>query len=258
MQLPLHSQTLENKSSLPPNPPPGFDPEVIFLGGDTGAALFHPPKSSSAVTLCAAGAPNPLFPLLRPGVDIDAPPQPPRLLPLGNVRAGDLADAVLDATGEGSRFAHASFEPHASAVEIFDKEAGVDCTADEDSEAVGFGAGAERLKADVKSREEAGGFESAGAGIGFESLRISSELGPGAGLTEDVVLDAKVKSPKPSPKPLPKPLDSLCGCGGCNTDLGAAAGLGCGFGLGSKKLPPLGGRDAKAGEVTCGAATVEC
>ena len=259
MQPLYHSQTFENRSSLPPNPPPGFDPEVAFAGGDTGAALFHPPKSSSAVTLGAAGAPNPLFPLPRPGVDDEAPPQPPKSFALGNGRAGGLADAVLEVTGEGSGFAHASFEPHASAVEKFDKAAGVLFTVDEDIGAVvGFGAGAERLKADVRLREEAGGFRAVGAGTGFEFSRILLELGPRAGLTEeDVVLGGEVKSPKPSPKLSSKPLDTLCGCGACSTDFGAAAGLGGGLGLGLKKPPLLEGGDTNGGDVTCGAATVE-
>lgn len=55
-----YSQTLENRSSPPPNPPPaGFDEDAAACGGleaagETGAALLHPPKSSSGVTLGGA------------------------------------------------------------------------------------------------------------------------------------------------------------------------------------------------------------
>lgn len=50
----FHSHTLENKSSLPENPPAGFGFEVALLVGAGGGALVHPPKSSSAETVGAA------------------------------------------------------------------------------------------------------------------------------------------------------------------------------------------------------------
>lgn len=61
----VYSQTLEKRSSDPPNPPAGL--EVFVLGGvglETGAALAQPPKSSSAATVGAGfaagvGAPHP-------------------------------------------------------------------------------------------------------------------------------------------------------------------------------------------------------
>lgn len=59
----LYSQTLEKRSSDPPNPP-----DLLFVlvevGLETGAALAQPPKSSSAATVgagleAALGAPQP-------------------------------------------------------------------------------------------------------------------------------------------------------------------------------------------------------
>jgi len=54
-----YSQTFENKSSLaPPNPLAGLPGPCTgaLARDDAGAALLHPPKSSSAVT--CAGAPH--------------------------------------------------------------------------------------------------------------------------------------------------------------------------------------------------------
>src|SRR5690242_10304246 len=43
-----YSQTFENKSSFPPNPPAGLPAlAVVFVAVVVGAALLHPPKSSS-------------------------------------------------------------------------------------------------------------------------------------------------------------------------------------------------------------------
>jgi hypothetical protein len=56
-----YSQTFENKSSLPPNPLAGFAAALVcvVVGAGVlvvGAALLHPPKSSSCAT---CGAPHP-------------------------------------------------------------------------------------------------------------------------------------------------------------------------------------------------------
>lgn len=57
----FYCQTLENRSSFPPNPPPGLPVPRLKVG----AALVHPPKSSSATTVgvdlvfVTAGAPQP-------------------------------------------------------------------------------------------------------------------------------------------------------------------------------------------------------
>lgn len=60
----IYSQTLEKRSSAPPKPPAGLGGllEVGVGPAETGAALAHPPKSSSAVTVGAglgSGAPQP-------------------------------------------------------------------------------------------------------------------------------------------------------------------------------------------------------
>jgi hypothetical protein len=52
----VYSQTFENKSSLPPNPPAGFVVVLCVVVVVVGAALLHPPKSSSCAT---CGAPHP-------------------------------------------------------------------------------------------------------------------------------------------------------------------------------------------------------
>lgn len=58
----VYSQTLEKRSSDPPNPPDLLF--VLVVGLETGAALAQPPKSSSAATVgagleAALGAPQP-------------------------------------------------------------------------------------------------------------------------------------------------------------------------------------------------------
>ena len=61
--LQTYSQTLEKRSSDPPNPPDLLF--VLVVGLETGAALAQPPKSSSAATVGAGleavrlGAPQP-------------------------------------------------------------------------------------------------------------------------------------------------------------------------------------------------------
>jgi hypothetical protein len=49
----VHCHTFENRSSLAPNPAAGL-PGVTFAAGGAGAAVLHPPKSSSAATFGAA------------------------------------------------------------------------------------------------------------------------------------------------------------------------------------------------------------
>jgi len=66
-KLLIYSQTLENKSSFPPNPPAVLPPLELFcfvvdVVVRDGAALVHPPKSSSGATVgvgLLAGAPHP-------------------------------------------------------------------------------------------------------------------------------------------------------------------------------------------------------
>ena len=59
----VYSQTLEKRSSDPPNPPALLF-VLVEVGLETGAALAQPPKSSSAATVgagleAALGAPQP-------------------------------------------------------------------------------------------------------------------------------------------------------------------------------------------------------
>lgn len=65
-----YSHTLEKRSSAPPNPPAGLVGLVVAVAevvpDETGAALVHPPKSSSTATVgagfgAALGAPQPLL-----------------------------------------------------------------------------------------------------------------------------------------------------------------------------------------------------
>ena len=65
-KLQIYSQTLENKSSFPPKPPVLPPLELFCFVVDVlvvdGAALVHPPKSSSGATVgvgLLAGAPHP-------------------------------------------------------------------------------------------------------------------------------------------------------------------------------------------------------
>lgn len=100
------------------------------------------------------------------------------------------------------------------------------------------GAGVDRLKAEEEV--EVAGLEGAGAPISNRSpmpeLAGTGDLaGIGAGDGADV------KSPKS-----PNPLDTRAACG---LDAGAAADLGGGAGLASKKLPPLRELVRAAGEV---------
>lgn len=106
-QSKLYSQTLEKRSSDPPNPPAGLLVLVVGVGLETGAALAQPPKSSSAATV-AAGL----------GAGVGAPQPLPRSLGV-RVSGTFIIDAAegagAGATGEGARSGvlHA-FPPHGS------------------------------------------------------------------------------------------------------------------------------------------------
>lgn len=112
-----YSQTFENRSSLAANPPAGFEAVVVVPApGVTGAALLHPPKSSSADTFGGAEMPDenpppPLGTMFWFAGTLGAEPHPKSLeldcmggaaIP-GDVTLG--ADAVEP---------HASLDPHAS------------------------------------------------------------------------------------------------------------------------------------------------
>ena len=154
-----YSHTLENKSSLPPKPPPlGL---LLLLeggaglgrGGEIGAALLQPPKSSSAVTFGGACEPKP--PLPKPPLDEAVVPHAKSFE--GVEIGGDLNDGASFVVGTGSGVAHASFEPQASLLEIPEKV----LLAVDDAIGADFGckgAGADRLKADCRLIDVEEGF----------------------------------------------------------------------------------------------------
>ena len=85
-----YSHTFENRSSLAANPLGGFTLELfpVLTPGDTGAALDHPPKSSSADTVgLVESVPTVLNPPLFPGTMLElasCPLEPqPKSLALG-------------------------------------------------------------------------------------------------------------------------------------------------------------------------------
>ena len=144
----LYSQTFENRSSL------GFALAVGFAAGDagsphgaaeigavklgtagvTGAAAFHPPKSSSTAILGGEGFAGENEDELKPpppGGDcmlLKPPPAPipalgngefpqPKSPPVVDETEGDLTlDCVLGVGGAGSEAAHALLDPHGSMV----------------------------------------------------------------------------------------------------------------------------------------------
>jgi len=122
-------------------------------GGEIGAALLQPPKSSSAVTLGGASEPKPLLP--KPPLEEGAVPHAKSFeeVEIG----GDLNDGAPFVVGAGSGVVHASFEPQASLLENPEKA----LLAVEDAIGADFGwegAGADRLKADCRLMDVEEGF----------------------------------------------------------------------------------------------------
>lgn len=150
-----YSQTLENKSSAPANPPTGL---VVATGDELGTALAHPPKSSSEVTVGS-------------GFEEDAAPQPVPMSLAVRVSGTFIIEAV-DVTGgsegAGSGVVHA-LSPQGSmvderrlvavAVVLVTSVVGT-------NDGSGFGSGLERLKADLKSCS--GDVWLAGWGVGLD------------------------------------------------------------------------------------------
>lgn len=205
-------------------------------GGEIGAALLQPPKSSSAVTFGGACEPKPTLP---------KPPLEEGPVPHGKsfeevVIGGDLNDGAPLVVGAGSGVAHASFEPQASLLENPEKA----LLAADDAIGADFGcegAGADRLNADCRliDGEEAFWVTGAGAGAdGDESPKRSFGATAEAGFVVCLGgLVAKLKSPKSS-------MGILSGFGCCEVvrvGLEAVAGLAAGFWDVSKKPPPLRG-----------------
>ena len=169
-----YSQTLENKSSAPPNPPAGLDEAfllVVVVVDGIGAALAHPPKSSSAATVGAG---------LEPAERAGAPQPPPTSLAVSVSGTFIIEDGAGAAAGAGSGVPQA-LPPHGSMV------VGGSTLATDAVVLAGFGAGAGagvRLKADFSSccgevdANGGGGETAAGAaGAGEENPNKSLERG---------------------------------------------------------------------------------
>lgn len=146
-----YCQTLENRSSVPPNPPAGLGGAfevvvvvvVVVIVVETGAALAQPPKSSSAATVGAgfelaageAGAPQPAPMSLAVSV------------------SGTFIMVELDGAGAaGSEVLHA-LPPHGSMLGIMlaTEAVDVEVTGFGTGAGTGAGAGLLRLKADFSS-----------------------------------------------------------------------------------------------------------
>lgn len=197
-QTPSHSHTFENKSSLAPKPPPEdllVDCRVgLDAAGVSGAALFQPPKSSSAAIfgVCLEVLPPPGFEEL-----IGLPHDEKSLVV---VMAADLTSILGFEVAEGSGVAQALSEPQGSSLE--NPENVLELTA---ATGADFGAGcetdlgAERLKAESRVEEGGGGFEAMVGceGAGSEKLKRSSEAPLATDFVTGAVVDAKLKSPSP-------------------------------------------------------------
>ena len=148
----------------------------------------------------------------------------------------------------GSGVAHASLDPHASELDSPAKLVDLVFCTEGFSLDAGWeaGAGAERLKAELRSdgTGAAEGFFGAGEGMdGSEISKRSFETLVVAGLGgAEGGLDAKLKSPKSFASNGERLAWAFCG------GFEAIAGLGTGLGPASKKPPPL------KGDVTLGAA----
>ncbi len=233
-----HSHTLEKRSSLPPKPPGGFVDACIgglVAAGVSGAALLQPPKSSSAAILGVS-----LKLLLAPKFDFVVVvefPQDEKSLVV--VIAGDLVSALGFDAVEGSGVAQALSEPQGSSLENPEKAfvltgaTGADLAAGCET---GAGAGAERLKAELKF--EGAGFEDIVGcdGKGSEKSKRSLEGVIVGCFVIGAVFEVKLKSPRPFEAP--GVCDGLIGCTG---GFDAVTGFGVGFVPVSKKPPPLSG-----------------
>lgn len=210
--------------------------------GVSGAALFHPPKSSSAAILGVS-----LKLLLAPKLElvvIGGFPHDEKSLVV--VIAGDLDSIFGFDIDAGSGVAQASFEPHGSSLESPKKAlelagaTGADLAAGCEN-----GAGAERLNAEF--RFEAGCFEGLVGceGKGSEKPKRSLDAVLVDCFVIGAVFDAKLKSPRPFDAP------GVCsGFVDCAGGFDTITGFVVGFVPVSKKPPPLsGGGDLIGGEL---------
>lgn len=243
-----YSQTLENRSSAPPNPPAGLEGAlvvvvVVVVVDEMGAALAHPPKSSSAATVGAG---------LEPADKAGAPQPAPISLAVRVSGTFIIEAEAAGAAGAGSGVLHA-LPPQGSMVLGGSTLATEEVVLATDGFGAGAGAGAGvRLKADFNSccgevdvNADGGETAAGGAGAGEESPNKSSDKGDLGGLGFGGGGDAKLV------KPASRPFDEI------------DAVRDCGFGGGtvgevrlSNRLPPPLPTEA-VGEDTLGAAGVD-
>lgn len=152
------SHTFEYKSSLAPKPPPvGFADGCcggLEAAGVSGAALFHPPKSSSAAIF---GSSLILVPPAGFDMFIELPHDEKSFVV---VMAGDLLSVFGFELADDSGVAQALFEPHGSS--FANPENALELTGATGADFVagcGTGAGAERLKTEWRLEDGGGAFE---------------------------------------------------------------------------------------------------
>lgn len=228
-----YSHTFENKSSLAPKPPPeGLVAGGLEAAGVTGAALFHPPKSSSAAIF---GGSLKLFPPPKFDVVAELPQDEKSLVIVAT--AGDLLSGFVFVLAAGSGLAQALFEPQGSSLAKPEKVLEL-AGASEADLAAGWegGAGADRLNAELRLMEGAAGLEGMADrdGKGSEKSNRLLEALFVDGFVVGVVVLAKSKSPRLFDA-LDVRSDSDVWAGGFE----AVAGCDVLFGALSKKLPPL-------------------
>lgn len=172
----------------------------------TGAALFQPPKSSSALIFGGPVTPNPPLPPRPLFVDMELPQ--PNSGFAADLEGEDLILDALEAAG-ASDVAHASLEAHGSTVEKDDRPDVLPwlvCVAID----AGWegGAGAERLNAEFML--DGGEVMLLVEGAGVDSEKSNRSFRP------EVVVDFGARDPVPGAElKSPKPLEELtvrCTC----------------------------------------------
>ena len=169
----------------------------LAAAGVSGAALFQPPKSSSAVIL---GGSLKLLPLARFDVVVESPQDEKSFVV---VMAGDLLSVFGLVTAEGSGAAQALLEPQGSSLEKPENALELaGATGADFAAGCETGAGAERLKAELKFDGGTGFEVFVGCDVkGSEKSKRSLELLLGGGFEAGAVVDEKLKSPKPLDAP---------------------------------------------------------
>ena len=178
----------------------------------TGAALFQPPKSSSALVFGALVVPNPPLPARAMFADM-ALAQPVSDL-TADFEGENAIVVALGAEEAGSGVAHASLEAHGSAVEkVENPDVSLWATL-EDIDAGGGGIGAERLNAEFML--DGGGLMLLVGGAAVVSEKSNRSFKPEVAVDfvpRDLVSDAELKAPKPLEE-----LRVRCACGAGGLD----------------------------------------